>query len=99
MTLGKATQPSWAQIALDGWLLGAEACAVFGLRAWRLAGGGAEACSEARLMVVEKIDSTIALTTALVTGQLGTTPRAVVGSTVSHYLAGVRANRRRLSRG
>lgn len=97
--MGRDRQASWAQIAFDSWLLGAEACAVVGLRTWRLAGGGAEACSEARLMVVEKIDSGIELTTALVAGQLGTTPKAVVGSTVSHYLAGVRANRRRLSRG
>lgn len=88
----------WATIALDTWRLGAEAWLVVGLRTARLAGGGPTACSEARLMLTEKVDSGIALGTALLAGQLGDTPQALVGNTVSHYLKGVRANRKRLSR-
>lgn len=89
---------NWPDIALDAWLLAGEAWMVVGLRCARLAGGGPEAGREARLMVTEKIDSAAALTGALLTGKLGYTPRAVIGSTIAHYRKGVSANRRRLMR-
>ena len=68
------------------------------LRAARLAEGGPAASREARLIVTEKLDSGVELGTALVTRQLGTDPKQILGNTISFYLAGVRANRRRLSR-
>lgn len=86
----------WPQIVFDSWMLGAEACLVIGLRGARLMSGGPEACREARLMVTEKLDAGRALSTALLSGEMGTTPRALAATTVSFYLAGVRANRRRL---
>lgn len=88
----------WPAIAMDMWLLGADACLVIGLRCARLASGGTAACDEARLMVTEKIDSSIALGAALVSGGLGHNPKAVLGATISHYRRGVSANRKRLSR-
>lgn len=72
---------------------------VIGLRVARLAGGGSAACDEAKLMVSEKIDSSIELGTALFAGKLGTSPNSIVGGAVSHYLKGVRANRKRLMPG
>lgn len=89
----------WPQIALDSWMLGAEACLVIGLRGARMMAGGAEACREARLMVTEKIDAGCEFGTALLVGKMGATPQALMGNTVSFYLDGVRANRRRLLKG
>lgn len=96
--LSSETGRSWQEIALDSWALGAEAMLVIGLRTVRIAGGGNEGCQEAKLMVTEKVDSTVALGSALLVGDLGDTPKAVIGNTVSHYLSGVRANRKRLSK-
>jgi hypothetical protein len=90
---------SWPEITLDAWLLGAEASMVVGLRSVRLLRGGPAACSEARLMVSEKVASSVELAGALAAGELGSSPKSVIGGTVSHYLKGVRANRKRLSRG
>jgi len=93
----RGEQQTWTQIAIDSWFLGAEACAVVGLRSLRLVSGGPEACSEARLMITEKIECGIELSVGLMAGRLGSTPKAVVGRCVTHYLEGVRANRIRLS--
>lgn len=89
-------EKGWPEIALDSWLLGAEAWMVIGLRVGRLAFSGPEACREAQLMVSEKVESGMELTGALLSGQMGATPKAVLGNTVAYYLNGVRANRRRL---
>jgi len=97
--LARKDTNDWSQIALDSWMLGAEACLVIGLRGARLMGGGAEACREARLMVSEKVEAGRELGTALFSGGMGATPKAVVGNTVAFYLDGVRANRRRLLKG
>lgn len=96
MSLAKTAEKGWAEIALDGWLLGIEASMVIGLRVTRIACGGPEGCREARLMVSEKIDSGMHMSGALLSGRLGATPKAVLGNAVAHYLDGVRANRRRL---
>ena len=96
--LARTKDRSWTEIAFDSWQLGAEAWLVVGLRSARLLAGGEEACREARLMVSEKVDSSHLLAAALLGGELGTTPKAVCGNTVAHYLAGVRASRKRLSR-
>lgn len=89
----------WSEIALDSWLLGAESWAVMALRTARLAQGGFDGCVEAKLMVDEKVDSCLVLGADAAAGRLGSTPKAVAGSVVSHYLSAVRANRRRLLRG
>lgn len=86
----------WTDIAIDTWFLGAEAWTVVALRTARLARGGLEGHAEARLMVSEKVDSLIELGAHATTGSLGSTPKAVAGSLVSHYLHAVRANRKRL---
>jgi hypothetical protein len=96
--LARVKEKSWADIGFDSWQLGAEAWMVVALRSARLLGGGEAACREARLMITEKIDSSRALTNALLAGELGASPKAVFGSAVAHYLGGVRANRKRLSR-
>lgn len=85
-------------MAVDAWLLGVEAALVLALRSARLAGGGAAARAEARLMITEKLDSNAQLCAAMLTGGLGATPQALIGGTVRHYLKGVRANRKRLMR-
>lgn len=49
-------------------------------------------------MVTEKVESGMALASALVAGKLGTTPREVLAETIAHYRKGVSANRRRLGK-
>jgi hypothetical protein len=79
--------------------LWAEAAAVVWLRSKKLAEGGPGAMAEAELMVTEKIASNQELLARLASGKLGKTPLAVTAKTARYYLTGVRANRRRLSRG
>lgn len=98
MSLGRRAGKSWLEIGLDAWLLGAEASTVVVLRAARLAEGGPAAGREAQLMVSEKVESCLALGTALVTGRLGADTKTAVSRTLSHYRKGVRANRKRLAR-
>jgi hypothetical protein len=93
------TPRTWPEITVDSWLLGAEAWMVIGLRTARILKGGPAACREARLMVTEKVESSARLASALAEGRLGSSVRSVADGTVSHYLEGVRANRKRLSRG
>jgi hypothetical protein len=92
----KHNEKGWSEIALDSWLLGAEAWTVMALRTARLMQGGSEGCVEAKLMVNEKVDSCLELGAHAAAGRLGNTPKAVTGSVVSHYLGAVRANRKRL---
>jgi hypothetical protein len=89
---------SWAEITLDSWALGMEAWLVVGLRTASLMRGGPAACTEARLMCSEKVGSGVELGTALLSGKMGDTPKAMLSGTVTHYLDGVRANRKRLVR-
>lgn len=89
----------WLEIGMESWLLGVDAAMVVVLRTAKLAEGGPEACREAKLMVSEKIESSVELASALITGKLGSNPKAVLGRTVSHYRKGVAANRKRLAIG
>ena len=76
-----------------------EAASVVWLRSSRLAKGGPDALAEAGLMVSEKIAAQQELLGRLATGKLGKTPIAVTASATRYVMKGVRANRKRLSRG
>jgi len=88
----------WMRLGLDAWMLGVEACSVVGLRALRLAAGGAPARAEAERMVQEKIEAGLALQGRLIRGELGTEPARVARGALAHVRRKVRANRRRLSK-
>jgi len=92
------TRNSWLGIGMSAWSLGVEASTVIALRTVKLAAGGAAGEVEARRMVSEKIDASVALQTLALSGGLGFTPQAVATRTLSHYRRKVRANRRRLSK-
>lgn len=84
-------------LAMDSWSLGLEAWAVIGMRMPRLMSGDVAAATEAQLMVSEKLEAAASLQWKLMTGGLGTTTEAVVGSSLAHYRKAVRKNHRRLS--
>ena len=88
----------WLGLSIDAWRLGMESSCVIGLRALKLAAGGAAGAAEARLMVEEKVAAGIALQAKAVSGGLGATPAGAAAATLAHYRRKVRANRRRLSR-
>lgn len=79
--------------------LGTEAAAVVWLRSLRLAKGGPDGLAEAQLMISEKFAAQQELIARLAAGKLGRTPLAVSAGMTRYVLKGVRANRRRLSRG
>ena len=96
------TQKTLRQLKMlggDSCALFTEAASVVWLRSAKIAQGGPEAMAEASLMVSEKVAAHQELLGKLATGQLGTDPLAVAANTTHFYLKGVRANRRRLSRG
>lgn len=76
-----------------------EAASVVWLRTQRIAQGGPEGMAEASLMVTEKIAAQQDLLVKLTAGELGKTPLAVAANATRYVLKGVRANRKRLSRG
>lgn len=86
----------WLGLAADCWLLGAESALVVPLRLARLARGGAGANAEARLMVSEKVEAHGTMLRDLARGKLGKSAPDVASGVVRHYLARVRANRKRL---
>ncbi len=88
----------WLTLSMNAWSLGAEASAVIGLRALKMAAGGAAAQAEAQRMVSEKLESAVALQTMAMTGRLGVTPQAAAARTMAHYRRKVSANRRRLQK-
>ena len=73
-----------------------EASSVIGLRALKIAAGGASAKAETRLMIIEKIETGWALQAKALSGALGLTPQSVTTRTLAHYRRTVRLNRRRL---
>lgn len=89
----------WVRIGMDAWSLGLEASSVIGLRAMRLAAGGAAADAECRRMVAEKIDAGLELQAKAFSGALGVSAAGVAARTLSHYRRKVRSNRRRLAKG
>ena len=72
---------------------------MIGLRALKIGMGGPAGAAEARRMVAEKVDATLALQALALTGGLGLTPESVAAKTLTHYRRKVRANHRRLRKG
>ncbi len=89
----------WLGLGLDAFALGMEASAVIGLRAMKIAAGGADGEAEARRMIAEKVDAAVALQTLALTGGLGFSAPSAAAKTITHYRRRVRANRRRLAKG
>jgi len=94
----KSAAVGWPTLATQAWWLGVESSWVIGLRCARLAGGGAEADSEAYRMVAEKWQAQAELATALATGRVGMEPQHIAAKTSGHYSKRVHANRKRLTR-
>jgi hypothetical protein len=86
-----APRNPWLRVGLDAWSLGFEASTVIGLRAWKIAAGGAAADTEARRMCSEKLEAGIALQSIAITGGLGTSAPGAASKTISHYRRKVRA--------
>jgi hypothetical protein len=97
--MDKQTLRQLQMLGGDYFALWGEAAAVVWLRSRRLLGGGPEALAEAELMVSEKVAAQQELAWRLAGGKLGKTPLAVTATATRYMLNGVRANRRRLSRG
>lgn len=95
--MARARNP-YVRLGWDAWMLGAEAATVMGLRAMKIAAGGAAGEREARRMVSEKIEAAQVLQVMALTGALGVTAPSAVDKTLKHYRRKVRANSRRLSR-
>jgi hypothetical protein len=89
----------WVRFGLDAWSLGLEASSVIGLRALKIAAGGAAADAESRLMITEKLEAGWDLQTKALTGALGLTPQIAASRTLAHYRRKVRSNHRRLATG
>lgn len=89
----------WIGIGLDAWTLGLEASTVMGLRALKIAQGGAAGRAEAKRMVEEKLEAAVALQVRALSGHLGASPASASARTLAHYRRSVGANRRRLTRG
>jgi hypothetical protein len=89
----------WIGVGFDAWTLGVEASAVIGLRALKLAAGGAAAEAEAYRMVEEKIAAGLDLQAKAMSGALGYSPAGAAAKTVGHYRRRVRSNLRRLRKG
>jgi hypothetical protein len=88
----------WLRIGFDAWALAFEASSVIGLRAMRIAAGGASAEDETRRMVSEKIEAGMALQLKALSCALGPTAPVAAARTLQHYRRKVRANRRRLAK-
>jgi hypothetical protein len=89
----------WFGIGWDAWRLGMEASTVIGLRALKIAQGGAAGQAEAERMVSEKVQAGMDLQALALSGGLGMTPASASARTLAHYRRRVNANRRRLSKG
>ncbi|HEV2363378.1 MAG TPA: hypothetical protein VGS12_04180 [Caulobacteraceae bacterium] len=96
--MGRRRRNPWLGIGLDAWTLGLEASAVIGLRALKIAQGGANGQAEAERMISEKVEAALDLQRRALTGCLGATPASATARAVAHYRRKVKANRRRLSR-
>lgn len=85
-------------LAVQGWLLAADAALVVWLRLGRLALLDSAAGAEARLMVAEKWEAQMELGWLALSGGLGASPLTASRRAVAHYRRAVAHNRRRLSR-
>jgi hypothetical protein len=88
----------WLRIGFDAWSLGMEASSVIGLRAFKIAAGGAAARAEASQMLSEKVEAAWSLQNMAMAGGLGSTIPGATGRMITHYRRKVRANQRRLGK-
>ena len=89
----------WFRVGVNAWSLGMEASSVIALRTLKIAAGGVAAEVEARRMVSEKIEASLALQALALTGGLGLTADGAATKMLAHYRRKVRANRCRLAKG
>ena len=94
----KTKSPNWFDISMDAWALAAESNMVIAMRMGSIALGGPTAAREAERMVSEKVAANIALGCDLMTGKLGSSPEAIMSSSIAHYSKSVVANRKRLAK-
>ncbi|MDB2693858.1 hypothetical protein N9Y45_00210 [Erythrobacter sp.] len=94
----KTLTKSWPELAIEGWVLGAEMSAVIWLRSLRMVTGGRLATREAERMVGEKITAAMTLFPAIMAGGFGQSAEDATGRAIAHYRKPVRANRKRLNR-
>ncbi|MGB3166059.1 MAG: hypothetical protein WBA68_04700 [Alteraurantiacibacter sp.] len=94
----KTPTKTWPELAIEGWVLGAEMSVVIWLRSVRMMTGGRLADREAQRMVSEKMSAAMALFPAIMAGGMGQSAEEATGRAIAHYRGPVRANRRRLSR-
>lgn len=91
-------EKDWAELAMEGWMLGAEMSMVIWLRSLRMMAGGRTALTEMQRMTSEKVAAGATLWPAVMAGGAQQTPERVAARALAHYRNPVRANRRRLSR-
>ena len=94
----KTPTKTWPELAIDGWVLGAEMSAVIWLRSLRMMTGGRLATREAERAVSEKITAAMTLVPTIMAGGLTQSAQDAMGRAIAHYRKPVRANCRRLSR-
>jgi len=94
----KTPTKTWPELAIEGWVLGAEMSAVIWLRSLRMMTGGRLATREAERMVSEKVSAAMSFGPAMMAGGLGQSAQEATGRAFAHYRKPVHANRRRLSR-
>ena len=94
----KSSAKTWPELAIEGWMLGAEMSAGIWLRSLRMMTGGRLATREAERMVGEKITAAMTLVPAIMAGGIGQSAEEATDRAIAHYRKPVRANRRRLSR-
>ena len=94
----KTPTKTWPELAIEGWVLGAEMSAVIWLRSLRMMSGGRLAGREAERMVSEKIAAAFGLVPAIMAGGIGQSAEEATGRAMAHYRGPVRANRKRLAR-
>ena len=87
----------WHKVAIQGWMMWADAGAVIVLRGCRLMGGGSNAHDEAHTMVTEKI-SAMAEATAMLAFTAPTNASVAARTAMAPFHKRVSANRRRLTR-
>lgn len=91
-------EKAWAELAVDGCMLGFDMSMVIWLRSMRVMAGGRPATDELQRMMSEKVTAGMTLMPAVMAGGLAQSPEAIAARSLAHYRKAVGANRRRLTR-